>query len=118
MVLCAGFTPYLTGADFAEIPVPYLSDGITPTSWSVNRLNLRVQLSASNTTASVYVEKSSVVGAFSSDITLGTLVLNSQSYQTFTGSTAFVVSGDKLRFNVNTIGLAQYWTITTEISSL
>lgn len=117
MVLCAALTPYLTGPDAAEIPVPYDTNGTTPLSWSVNRLNLRVQLSGS-TTSSVSIEKSSSPGAFVSDVTLGTLILNSSSYQTFTGSLANVVSGDKIRFNVNTIGTAQYWTITTEISSL
>jgi hypothetical protein len=117
MVLCAGFTPFLSGSDYAEIPVPYSADGITPLSWSVNRLNLRVQLSASTTTASIVIEKSSAVGAFVADATLGRLTLNSQSYQTFTGSLQPIVSGDKLRFGVVDIGLAQYWTITTEISS-
>jgi hypothetical protein len=117
IVLCAAFNPYFTGADAAEIPVPYDSDGLTQLSWSVNRLNLRVQLSGS-TTSSVKIEKSSTIGAFVADTTLGTLNLNSSSYQTFTGSLANVVSGDKLRFNINTIGTAEYWTITTEITSI
>lgn len=117
MVLCAAFTPYLTGADFAEMPVPYSTDGVTPLSWSVNRLNLRVQLSGS-TTSSVTIEKSSAIGSFVTDTTLGNLVLTASSYQTFTGSKANIVSGDKIRFNVSTIGTAQYWTITAEIASL
>jgi hypothetical protein len=116
MVLCAGFTPYLTGADVAEIPVPYSSDGTTPLSWSVNRVNLRVQLSGS-TTSSVTIQKSSDATVFN-PVFVTSMSLNSSSYQTYTGSLVGVVSGDKLRFFVNTIGTAQYWTITTEITSL
>jgi hypothetical protein len=116
MVLCAGFTPYLTGADVAEIPVPYESDGTTPLSWSVNRVNLRVQLSGS-TTSSVTIQKSTSSDLFVPEF-VASMSLNSSSYQTSTGSLVGVVSGDKVRFYVDTIGTAQYWTITTEITSL
>lgn len=117
IVLCSAFTPWFTGADAAEIPIPYDSNGTTPVSWSVSRLNLRVQLSGS-TTSSVSIERSAASGLFTTIQTLGTLNLNSQSYQTFTGSLGNLVSGDKIRFNVNTIGTSQYWTITAEIASL
>jgi hypothetical protein len=116
MVLCAGFTPYLTGEDVAEIPVPYESDGTTPLSWSVNRVNLRVQLSGS-TTSSITIQKSSNAGLFVPEF-VTSMSLNSSSYETSTGSFVGVVSGDKVRFYVHTIGTAQYWTITTEITSL
>lgn len=116
MVLCAAFTPFLTGADYAEIPVPYLNDGVTAVSWSVNRINFRVNISGS-TTSSITIQKSAATGIFTPTYVTA-MSLNSSSYQTFTGSLVGVVSGDKVRFSVDTIGTAQYWTITTEISSL
>lgn len=116
VTLCAAFTPYLTGPDAAEIPIPYLSDGISPVSWSVNRLNFRVQLSGS-TTSSVIIQKSSSTGSFS-PVSLCTMSLNSSSYESYTSSISTIISGDKIRFCVNTIGTAQFWTLTTEITSL
>jgi len=116
IMLCAAFTPNWTGADDAEIPIPYDSDGVTPVSWSINRFNIRVKYSGSST-SSVSLEKSTGDGEFV-PTTLATLYLNSQSYETYTSSLEGIASGEKIRFNVNTLGTAQYWTLTTEINTL
>lgn len=111
IMLCAGFIPNSTGADSAEIPIPY--SGSTPVTWSINRFNWRVQSSGSQT-SSVTFEKYSGTGSFVGT-TLATMLLNSSSYETFTASAETLVSGDKIRFNVNDIGDATNWTLTTEI---
>ena len=118
VVLCASYTPVVLGADTAEITVPYSPlDGISAVSWSVKRLSLRAQAVESSVGGSaVTIEKSTVAGAFSAT-TVGTLVLPSGAYETYSGSFSKVNSGDKLRFNVNTLGASQNWTIITEISN-
>jgi hypothetical protein len=116
IVLCTAFTPSATGADAGEIVVPYSTDGLTPVSWSVNRINFRVQ-TAGTLSSSVTIEKSIVSTAFSA-VSLGTIQLSASLYETFTGSAETINSGDKIRFNVNDLGNAQNWTLITEISSL
>lgn len=116
IMFCAAYTPSITGADAAEIPAPYSSDGVTPVTWSVKRLNLRVQLSGSST-SSITIQSSPSTASFSASY-VGDVVLNSQSYESFSGSGATLYSGQKLRFYVNTLGTAQYWTITAEMVTL
>lgn len=114
-MLCSAYTPPISGADSAELIVPFHVDGITPISWSVKRLNFRVQLSGS-LSSSVEIEKSITTTLFSSQL-IGPVTLSANSYEgVTTGSLGSVNSGDKLRFNVITLGNSQNWTIITEIS--
>jgi hypothetical protein len=116
MVFCAAYTPVLTGPDAAEYVVPYLPDGATPATWSIKRFTLRAQLPESTLTV-VNIEKSSGPGIFSATI-VGSITLPAAAYEATSGSTPFtVVSGDKVRFNVATLGTAQNWTIITDISN-
>ena len=115
--LCMAYTPTVTGSDAAEIPIPYKSsDGITPISWSVKRINFRTQTSES-ISSSITIEKS-ITGNVFSAISLGSLTLSGSLYETFTGSTGNINSGDKMRFNVNQLGTALYWTITVEVDRI
>lgn len=115
MALCLAYTPVIVGADQAEIPVPYMSDGVTPTTWSVKRLVLRTQ-TPETATSSFNVESSHGTGSFSAS-QVGTVNLYSSSYESYTLASSSVVSGDKLRFNITTLGGASYWTIITELTS-
>jgi hypothetical protein len=115
IVLCSAYTPLISGADSVEIPIPYSSDGITPLSWSINRINMRTQ-TPEETTSSIYIQKSAGNGAFSST-PVAHLILSSGSYEAFTSSVDSVVSDDKIRFFVDMMGLSTGWTITVEISS-
>jgi hypothetical protein len=119
MVLCAAYTPLVTGPDVAEVYVPYsLVDGSSSLSWSIKRLAWRVQVSES-VSSSIYIERSTTTGSFSASY-VGSLTLNSNSYEAYntTGSFQYVNSGDKLRFNVIQLGTSTNWTIITEISSV
>ena len=114
LALCSAFTPIGTGADVAEIPVPYSPrDGSSSINWNVRRINFRVQ--TAGISSEVNIEKSSDTGGFSAT-TVGTLTLASGSYETSNSSSLGTInSGDKIRFNVTTLGTAQNWTITTEL---
>jgi hypothetical protein len=115
LVLCTAYTPTSTGADAAELVVPYHINGTTALSWSVSRLNFRAQLSGSSY-SSVVIEKSITNTAFSA-VALGPVTLSANTYEgVTTGSLGNVNSGDKIRFNVATLGTATNWTIITEIA--
>jgi len=117
IVLCSAYTPLITGADPAEVTIPYsVMDGFSIISWNVKRLSFRAQLSESVSSV-IDIEKSTGGGVFS-PTTIGSVTLPAASYEGFTtGSLGTVVSGDKIRFNVTTLGTAQNWTIITEISN-
>jgi mating pheromone-induced death protein 2 len=115
LALCTAYTPAITGADSAQLIIPWDVNGITPVSWSVKRFDFRVESSGS-LSSSVNIEKSTGSGIFTAT-TLGNVVLPSNTYEGFTsGSLGSVNSGDKIRFNVITLGNSQAWTIITEIS--
>jgi hypothetical protein len=113
--LCTAYTPTATGADAAELVIPYDVNGTTPLSWSVSRLNFRAQ--ASGTLDSfVNVEKSVDTGIFN-PVLIGPVTLSANTYEgVTTGSLGTINSGDKIRFNVTTVGTATNWTIIAEIS--
>jgi hypothetical protein len=112
VLLCAGYTPSATGADVVEVVVPRGASDASVT-WNVNRITLRVKTAGGAPVA--VVEKSTAAGVFSAT-TVGTLTMPSGDYQV-TNATALgtVASGDKLRFNVTTLGTALYWTIQVDI---
>ena len=117
IALCSAYTPSATGVDAAEVPVPFSPvDGSSSINWNVKRLSIRAQTSET-TTSSVIIEKSIVSGLFSST-TIGTVTLPSGAYEnSTTGSLGTVNSGDKIRFNVSTLGTATNWTVVTELSN-
>jgi hypothetical protein len=113
--LCAAYTPLSIGADAAEIPIPYNTDGITPITWAIKRINIRTQISES-ISSSIAIEKSNGNGIFSAT-EIGRILLPSTSYETFTGSiSSTIASGEKIRFNVIELGTAQNWTLLVEIT--
>lgn len=113
--LCAAYTPLVTGADAAEIPIPYNTDGTTPITWNIKRINMRVQVSES-VSSSVAIEKSNVAGVFTAT-EIGRILLPATSYEAFTGSiSSTIASGEKMRFNVIELGTAQNWTLLVEIT--
>lgn len=113
LVLCAGFTPSGTGADVVELVVPYATDGVTPITWSVTRLTLRVETAGG--APSMRVEKSTVAGVFT-PATIGTVTLGVGAYEgSVTAALGTVDSGNKLRFHVLALGTAANWTIIAEI---
>lgn len=113
VVLCSAFTPAFVGADTAEVPIPFASDGSSLT-FTITRLSLRVNITGG--APAITIEKSSVAGAFT-PTSVGSLTLTTGASQgTTTTSLGNVTSGDKLRFNVTTLATAQNWTITVEIA--
>ena len=116
IVMCSSLSPASPGPSFTEIPIPYAGDGITPISWSISKFTLRVNTSGSSP-SQVTFEKSSGIGIFN-PVTLGTLNLNSNTYEASTGSFTTIVSGDKIRFNITSVGNANYWTIVADITTL
>ena len=114
--LCMAYTPTAIGADAAEIPIPYSTNGLTPLSWSVNRINFRTQVSES-ISSSITIEKSLTGGIFTA-VSLGTVQLSGSLYETYTGSVGTVISGNKMRFYVNELGTSQNWTITVEVNHI
>ena len=118
MVLCAGFTPLVSGPDIAEIPFPYAPDGFTPVTWALNRLIFRVGVAASDT-SSVNIEVSNGDAGFTANTIIGTMYVTSGSYTGYVivpGATAH--SGDMCRFNIVTLGTQQNWSIIAEIGSV
>lgn len=114
IAMCLAYTPSITGADSAEIPIPYDTDGITSVTWNINRFTLRVQTAGG--AASVALQKSTGTGVFS-PTTLGTVIVTSGAYEGFTTSgLGTLSSSDKIRFNVLSISGTQNWTVLTEIS--
>lgn len=115
LVLCAALTPSGTGADLAEFPVPYNVDGTTSITWNVRRISVRVGTAGG--APAITLEKYTGTSAFS-PTTVGTVTLGSGAYDAaVTSSLGTVASGDKLRFNVGTLGTALNWTIAVELSS-
>ncbi len=119
IVLCAAYTPILAGPDLAEYLIPYspVGDGTIPISWSVKRLTLRAQTLETSESV-INIEKSSGPGIFTAEV-IGSVTLPTSAYEAYSGSlpSASLNSGDKIRFNVVNVGLAQNWTIITEISN-
>lgn len=113
-ILCDAFTPAGTGADVGEIMVPYSTvDGTTSITWNVRRIWLRVSTAGGAPVA--VVEKSTATGVFSA-ATVGTLTMGSgNSEVAVTASLGTVASGNKLRFNVTTLGSATGWSIGVEM---
>jgi hypothetical protein len=110
LTLCAGFIPAGTGADVAELVVPYDSkDGTTSIVWNVRRIDFRVQTAGG--APSVTVEKSTVATAFVATA-VGTVTLASGAYEgSVTASLGTVASGNKIRMNVITLATATNWTV-------
>lgn len=109
---CAGFTPAGTGADVAEFTIPYSpADGTTSMTWRVRRIDFRVNVAGG--APAITLEKYTGTGAFSAT-TIGTVTLGSGAYEgnkTSSFTTSTLTSGDKVRFNVGTLGTATGWTI-------
>lgn len=110
--LCGGFTPAGTGADVAEFVVPYSPrDGTTSLTYNVRRIDVRVNVAGG--APAVTLEKYTGTGAFSAT-SIGTVTLGSGAYEankTSSFTTSTLTSGDKVRFNVGTLGTATGWTI-------
>lgn len=117
LTIRSAFTPGSSGADFAEIIIPYSTiDGTTSLTFNVRRINVRVAVAGGS--PSVRFEKSSSTGAFSAS-TIGTVTLGSGQYEgsiTSSFSNSTVQSGDKVRLNFLDLGSANYFTCTIEIS--
>lgn len=118
VILAAGFTPSGTGADVAEVPVPYdPTDGTTALTWNVRRITFRN--GSKNTGANlstIQIEKSTGTGVFSGSNVGSAITLDLNEYEeSQTGISATVASGDKLRFNVSALGDSSDWTITVEL---
>jgi len=118
VMLCSAYTPTATGEDAAEVSVPFSPlNGGNSTSWTITRLSFRVKTAAAADSSVIDIEKSTDAGAFSATL-VGSVTLNANSYENnTTGSLGTVNSGDKLRFNVTTLGTATNWTVITEISN-
>lgn len=116
VTLCQAFTPAGTGADVAEIVVPFSPrDGTTSVTWNVRRIDFRVQTAGG--APSVRVEKSTAAGAFSA-ATVGDVTLGSGDFEgSNTSSLGTVASGNKLRFNVLTLATAQNWTVEVTLGA-
>ena len=112
VVLCSAYTPAALGADAAEIPVPHGFDG-SALLWNTTRFIIRVQTAGSAPAAAI--EKSEGNGVFTA-ISLGTVTLDANAYEgTHIPASGSVASGDKLRFNVLSLGTAQNWTVAVEL---
>jgi len=115
IVLCAGFTPLITGADVAEIPIPYSeADGVTALTWTVRRFFVRVQ-TAGGAPALSWEKYSGLAGFV--PVFLGSLALSSGASQGSLIGAGSLYSGDKVRFNVSSLGTALNWSVGLEISS-
>jgi len=112
--LCAAYTPILTGPDSAEVTAPYdPADGVSSITWTLRWIGLRVQTAGG--APAVTIEKSSGAGAFN-PTSVGTVTLGTGASEgTGTAGLGMVNSGDKLRFNVGTLGTAQNWTVLVEL---
>ena len=114
LVLCAGYTPALLGADVAELTVPFDTNGLAPVTWNVVRVSLRVAVAGGS--PAIQIEKSSETGLFDGSV-VGEVVLASGAYEgAETDGLGQVESGDKLRFSVLDLGTATGWTVTVELT--
>jgi hypothetical protein len=114
--LCAGFTPSGTGADVAEVVVPFdPTNGTTVITWNVRRIDFRVGTAGG--APAITVEKSTGTGVFSAT-SVGTVTLGSGAFEgAVTASLGTVASGNKLRFNVGTLGTALNWSISVTLGA-
>ena len=115
IVFCAGFTPAGTGADTAEFEVPYKGDGTTSITWNVRRIHLRVG-TVSGSNPAINIEYSTASGNFSAT-TVGSCAVSSNNEAATTSgfSVSTLSSGNKVRFNVTTLGASTNWTIKLEL---
>ena len=113
LFLCGAYTPASAGADAVEAELPYATDGSTLT-YNVNIFRLRVATAGG--APALALEKSSGTGGFSAT-SLGTLTLGSGAYEGNITALGTAQSGDKLRFNVGTLGTAQNWTVSVELAA-
>lgn len=116
VILCEAFTPAGTGADIAEVMVPYdPKDGTSSVAWTVRRVWLRLNVAGG--APSVTIEKSTASGVFSAS-SVATLTLGSGAFEGATNpASTTVFSGNKLRFSVATLGTATGWTIGVELAA-
>lgn len=107
LALCSAFTPSGTGADTAELTVPFdPADGTTSITWNVRALIVRVQTAGG--APAVTFEVSTIAGAFSA-ATIGSVTLGSGAYEgsnTSMFTIPTVVSGNKIRLNFTALGTA------------
>lgn len=116
IVLCSAYTPVLLGWDSAETTIPFSPlDGSSSINWNVKRLSLRTQ-TIESATSSINIEYSTSTGSFN-PTTIGGVTLMGTYEAATTGSLGAVASGNKLRFNVTTLGVGINWSIITEISN-
>ena len=114
VVLCSAYTPTSTGADTAEVEVPYDANNNSLT-YTIERLLLRVQTAGG--APSMKIEQYSGTGAFTPTV-VGTVTLSTGANEgQVTSSLGTIVSGTKLRFNVLGLGTAQNWTIQVDLSA-
>jgi hypothetical protein len=112
VVLCSAYTPITTGADTAQVEIPYSSSGGSLT-YTILRLLVRVQTAGG--APSVLFEMSTGTGAFS-PTSIGTVTLSSGAYEgQNTTSLGTISSGTKVRFNVQTLATAQNWTCQIDL---
>ena len=117
IVLCNSYTPTTSGPDTGEIIIPHNFLNL-PITYSVKRTSIRAQTIESSVSSSVIFEQYSGSSFFTANNTFGQVDLLSGSYQnTNSNITASLVSGDKIRFKVLTLGTATNWTVITEISN-
>jgi hypothetical protein len=116
VVLCAAYTPTATGADTAEIEMPYDTNNSSLT-FNILRILFRVQ--SGGGAPSIQVELYAGTGAFSpTTVGVVTLAGGANEGQITSGfTTATVASGSKLRFNVLTLATATAWTIQVDIAA-
>lgn len=111
IALMHGFTPAATGADAAEVYVPYSpGDGTTSLTYNVRRIDFR--LVTAGGTPGLTVQKWSGSGAFT-PTTVGTVTMVNGEYQaSTTTSLGTIQSGDKLRVSVDSLGSgAEGWFV-------
>jgi hypothetical protein len=114
VVLCSAYSPASTGADVAEVEMPFDTSGASLT-FSILRILLRVQTPGG--APSMRVELSTVVGNFS-PTTVGTVTLTSGANEgQVTSGLGTIASGSKLRFNALVLGTAQNWTVQVDIAA-
>lgn len=115
VVLCAAYTPFVTGPDVAEVTIPYNGDGSSET-FTITRLVFRV--GAAGGSPQIQVELSTASGVFM-PMTVGIVTLGSGANEGATTSgftTATCASGNKLRFNILALGTnSANWCIQVEI---
>jgi hypothetical protein len=117
IVLCSAYTPTTSGPDAAEITIPYNHLSL-PITYSIRRTSIRTQTVESSISSSIIIEQYSGSSFFTANNSFGQVDLLSGSYQNYnTNITQSVVSGDKIRFKILTLGTSTNWTIITEIST-